>query len=322
MSAMHPDAVQLLELIRAAGRPPFQELTPAEARIAYANGRNLLQPPPDEVAEAVDLTIPGPGGTLPLRSYRGAGTDGAAALPCLVYLHGGGWVVGDLDSHDGVCRRLANLGACRVIAVDYRLAPEHPFPAAVEDAAAALTWVAAHAADLGVDPARIAVGGDSAGGNLAAVLALLGRDGAVPAPMFQLLLYPATDFAMDTPSYARVTEGVPLTATTMQWFADHYAPDPAQRSDWRTSPSRAERLAGTAPAFVLTVGHDPLADEGQAYAQRLEAEGVRVTALHLSDHVHGLLTMGRVIGAADGVLQTAALALRDAWRVARMAGVA
>jgi acetyl esterase len=221
---MHPDAVQLLELIRAAGRPAFQDLTPAEARIAYANGRNLLQPPPDEVAEVLDLAIPGPGGTLPLRSYSGAGTDGAATLPCLVYLHGGGWVVGDLDSHDGVCRRLANLGACRVIAVDYRLAPEHPFPAAVEDAAA----------ELGVNPARIAVGG-----TLAAVLALLGRDGAVPEPMFQLLLYPVTDLAMDTPSYARVTEGVPLTAVTMQYFAEHYAPDPAQRGDWRASPLRA-----------------------------------------------------------------------------------
>ena len=316
MSAMHPDAVQLLELIRAAGRPPFQDMTPVEARIAYAKGRHLLQPPPDDVAEVADLAMPGPAGPLPLRSYRGAGTDGAAALPCLLYLHGGGWVVGDLDSHDGVCRRLANLAACRVVAVDYRLAPEHPFPAAVEDAAAALAWVAAHAAGLGVDPARIAVGGDSAGGTLAAVLALLGRDGAVPEPVFQLLLYPVTDLAMDTPSYARVTEGVPLTAATMQYFAGHYAPDPPQRMDWRASPLRASSLAGVAPAFVLTAGHDPLADEGQAYARRLEAERVRVTALHLSDHVHGLVTMGRVIGAADGVLQTAALALRDAWRVA------
>ena len=316
MAAMHPDAVQLLELIRAAGRPPFQDMQPAEARTAYANGRTLLQPPPDEVAEVRDVTVPGPGGPLPLRLYRGVGTDGAGALPCLLYLHGGGWVVGDLGSHDGVCRRLANLGACRVAAVDYRLAPEHPFPAAVEDAAAALAWVGAHAGDLGVDPARIAVGGDSAGGNLAAVLALMGRDGAVPAPVFQMLLYPVTDLAMDTPSYARVTEGVPLTAATMRWFADHYVPGAAQRLDPRASPLRAASLAGTAPAFVLTVGHDPLADEGLAYARRLEAEGVRVAALHLSDQVHGLATMGRVVGMADSVLQVAAAALRDAWRVA------
>ena len=316
MVAMHPDAMRLMDAIRDAGRPPFQDMQPAEARAAYAAGRHLLQPPPDDVAEVEDAAILGPGGPLPLRLYRGAGTDGAGTLPCLLYLHGGGWVVGDLDSHDGVCRRLANLGACRVVAVDYRLAPEHPFPAAVEDAAAALAWVAAHAGTLGIDPARIAVGGDSAGGTLAAVLALMGRDGTVPAPVFQLLLYPATDLAMDTPSYARVTEGVPLTAATMHYFAAHYAPDPAQRMDWRASPLRAGRLAGTAPAFVLTAGHDPLADEGQAYARRLEAEGVRVTALHLSGHVHGLVTMGRVIGAADDVLQTAVLALRDAWRTA------
>lgn len=312
---MHPDALALLALIRAANRPAFQDLVPVEARAAYAAGRAALQPPPDAVAEVTDLDIPGPGGPLPLRLYRGAGVDGV--LPCLLYLHGGGWVVGDLDSHDGVCRRLANLAGCRVIAVDYRLAPEHPFPAAVLDAAAALVWVAAHAATLGIDPARIAVGGDSAGGTLAAVLALMGRDGTVPAPSFQLLLYPATDLAMDTGSYARVTDGVPLTAATMRYFADHYAPA-AFRADWRASPARAASLAGTAPAFVLTAGHDPLADEGVAYARRLEAEGVRVTALHLSDQLHGLVTMGRLIGAAEIALQTAALALRDGWRVVLM----
>ncbi len=315
MNAMHRDAERLLDLIRAAGRPPFESLPPAEARIAYAARRDLLQPAPDEVAEVADLAIPGPGGPLPLRLYRGAGTpDGP--LPCLVYLHGGGWVLGGLDSHDGVCRRLANLGACRVVAVDYRLAPEHPFPAAVEDSAAALAWVAGQAAGLGIDPARIAVGGDSAGGTLAAVLALMGRDGEAPAPVFQLLLYPAADLAMDTPSYARVTDGVPLTAAAMRYFVDHYAPDAAQRLDPRASPLRAVSLAGAAPAFVLTVGHDPLADEGQAYARRLEAEGVRVAALHLSDQLHGLVTMGRVIGMADAVLQLAAAALRDAWRAA------
>jgi acetyl esterase len=207
------------------------------------------------------------------------------------------------------------LAACRVIAVDYRLAPEHRFPAAVDDAAAALAWVAGNAAALGVDPARIAVGGDSAGGNLAAVLAIMGRDGAAPAVMFQLLLYPAVDLSMTSGSYARVTEGVPLTAATMRYFANHYAPDANQRLDWRASPLRAERLAGTAAALVLTVAHDPLADEGRAYADRLEAEGVRVTALHLADQIHGMLTMGRVIAAGDQVLQYAAATLRDAWRL-------
>ncbi len=314
--ALHPDAEKLLELIRATGRPPFETLSVAEARQAYAASRAALQPPTDEVAETRDLSIPGPGGPLALRLYRGAGAPDAAALPALLYLHGGGWVLGDLDSHDGVCRRLANLAACRVVAVDYRLAPEHRFPAAIDDAAAALAWMAANAAALGIDPARLAVGGDSAGGNLAAVLALMGRDGAAPASACQLLLYPAVDLAMDSGSYARITGGVPLTAATMRWFVDHYAPEPSQRLDWRASPLRAGRLAGTPPALVLTVAHDPLADEGRAYAGRLEAEGVRVAALHLSDQIHGVLTMGRVIAAADPALQYAAAALRDAWRLA------
>lgn len=316
MPALHPDAEKLLELIRAAGRPPFETLSPAEARQAYSASRAVLQPPPDEVAEVRDVSIPGPAGPLTLRLYRGMGASDARALPCLLYLHGGGWVLGDLESHDGVCRRLANLAGCRVIAVDYRLAPEHRFPAAVEDSAAALAWTAGHAAELGVDPARIAVGGDSAGGNLAAVLALMGRDGAAPASAFQLLLYPAVDLAAESGSYARITEGVPLTAATMRYFVEHYAPDAGQRGDWRASPLRAASLEGTPPALVLTVGHDPLADEGRAYAERLEAEGVRVAALHLSDHVHGLLTMGRVVGAGDPVLHYAAAALRDAWRLA------
>ena len=316
MPALHPDAERLLELVRAAGRPAFETLSPAEARQAYAAGRVVLQPPPDDVAEVRDISIPGPGGPLALRLYRGLGTSDTAALPVLLYFHGGGWVLGGLDSHDGVCRRMANLASCRVVSVDYRLAPEHPFPAAVEDAAAALAWVAQHAAEIGADPARIAVGGDSAGGNLAAVLAIMGRDGTAPASAFQLLLYPAVDLRMDTGSYARITEGVPLTAATMRYFVNHYAPEPWQRMDWRASPLRASSLAGTPPALVLTVAHDPLADEGRAYATRLEAEGVRVTSLHLSDQIHGLLTMGRIIGAGDAVLQYAGTVMRDAWHLA------
>lgn len=312
MPTLHPDALHLMDLIRAAGRPPFESLTPGQAREAYAAGRIALQPPPDPVAEVRDLSIPGPGGKLPLRLYRAAGTADAV-LPAVLFLHGGGWVVGNLESHDGVCRRLANLARCRVVAVDYRLAPEHPFPAAVEDSATALAWMHADAAAHGFDPARIAVAGDSAGGNLAAVLALMGRDGTVPAPCFQVLFYPVVDFAMDTPSYARMTHDLPLTAASMLYFLDHYAPE-AVRADWRASPLRAASLAGTPPALVMTAGHDPLCDEGRAYAERLEREGVQVTSLHLPGHVHGLLTMGRVIGAADGVLQYAAAVLRDSWR--------
>ena len=313
MPALHPDAARLLNVIRAAGRPPFETLSPAEARRVYAAGRPVLQRPPEVVAETRELLIDGPAGPIKARLYRGADTpDGT--LPGLLYLHGGGWVVGDLDSHDGLCRRLANLAHGRVLAVDYRLAPEHPFPAAVEDCAAALVWMADHAAELGIDANRLAVGGDSAGGNLAAVLALMGRDGAVPATTFQMLLYPVVDMAMNTASYSQVTEGLPLTATSMRWFIDHYVPDLLHRVDWRAAPLLAATLAGTPRAFVMTVGHDPLADEGRAYAARLEAEGVQVAALHLSDQFHGLFTMNRFIKAGDAVLHYAVQALSDAWR--------
>ncbi|MBC7800030.1 MAG: alpha/beta hydrolase [Gemmatimonadaceae bacterium] len=315
MRPLHPDAEGLLSLIRASGRPPFEQLAPAEARVAYSAVRAALQPPPEPTAETQEHVIDGPGGALRLRAHRAVGTAADAVLPCLIYLHGGGWVLGDLDSHDGVCRRLANGGACCVVAVDYRLAPEHPFPAALDDAVAALAWAAEHSDTLRIDPRRIAVGGDSAGGNLAAVLALMGRDGLVPRPVFQLLFYPVVDLAMTSDGYRLITAGVPLTAGTMRYFVDHYLPHPSARHDWRASPLRAASLAGSAPALVVTVGQDPLCAEGRAYADRLESEGVRVTALHLSDHVHGLLTMGRVIAAADPILQFAGAALRDAWRL-------
>ncbi len=314
MRALHKDPAGLMALIKAAGRPPFETLTPDEARRIYAAGRPVLQRDPAEVAVVQDVIVPGPGGEIRLRVYRGAGTQANTELPCLVFLHGGGWVIGDLDSHDGVCRSLANAAACCVVSVDYRLAPEHRFPAAVEDAEAALHWVAAHAAELHIDATRIAIGGDSAGGNLAAVLALIARDSGTSVPVFQVLFYPAVDLTMTWESYDRITEGVPLTAATMRWFVEHYIPSPADRSDWRASPMRAASLAGVAPALVVTAGHDPLASEGIAYAERLEREGIAVTALHLSDHVHGFLTMNRVVAVADPVVALAAAALGDAWR--------
>ncbi|HYZ35040.1 MAG TPA: alpha/beta hydrolase [Crenalkalicoccus sp.] len=310
---LDPGAQRVLDLIREIGRPPLHTLSHQEAREAYTASRSVLQPDPPEVAEVENLTCPGPAGPVPLRRYRGLGTAKDAALPCLLFLHGGGWVIGDLESHDQVCRALANYAQCCVISVDYRLAPEHPFPAAVEDSMAALRFVAAHAARLGVDPARIAVGGDSAGGNLAAVLALLGRDGQVPAPSFQLLLYPSTDLAGSKPSYQRFTEGYPLVTVTLTWFVDHYAPDQARRLDWRGSPLRAPSLAGTPPAYVMTAGHDPLLDEGRLYAERLDQDGVRVTYVNMADQMHGFLTMGRFIPASDLALRHAAAALAHHW---------
>lgn len=313
MLAIHSDVLDLLRLIRESGNPPLEALPPEQSRRLYLAGRRSLQPPPDQVSLVRDLHAPSQDSPVPLRLYRGMGTANDAVLPCLLYLHGGGWVVGSVESHDGVCRQLANLTAGCVISVEYRLAPEHPFPAAVEDAAAALTYVVAQAESLMIDPARIAVGGDSAGGNLAAVLALMGRDGAVPRTVFQALLYPAVDLTMTSDGYRRVTEGMPLTAATMLYFVSHYVPHHPERLDWRASPLRTTSLAGAPPALVLTCGHDPLCEEGRLYAKRLEDEGVPVTALHLSDQTHGILTMGKIIRATASTLTFMAHALCDAW---------
>jgi acetyl esterase len=309
---LDPDAQLVLEMIRLAGRPPFETLTPDEARQAYINSRKVLQPPPEDVAETRDLTAPGPLGDIKLRVYRPAGTTSADKLPALIYYHGGGWLLGDLDSHDGVCRRFANLARCCVVSVDYRMAPEHKFPAAVDDCAAATHWAITHADPLGIDPARVAVGGDSAGGNLAAVMALYARDGALPPLTFQLLIYPATDMMMTTVSSQTITDGVPLTSKTMRWFIDHYMRGRDDERDWRASPLRAADLSGTAQALVLTCACDPLCDEGLAYARRLEREGVRVTQLHLSDQIHGFMSMGRIIRAADVAIDMMGAALKKA----------
>jgi acetyl esterase len=299
------DARRLLDLIALTGRPAMETQSPQAARALYRETRRAMQRPPPEVAEVTNFDC----GGVPARFYRGV-----AALPGrgLLYLHGGGWVIGDLDSHDSVCRRLANLGQCRVVAVDYRLAPDHPFPAAIDDCAVALDYLVARADAFGIDPAALAVGGDSAGGNLAALLAIRGRDGRGPAPCFQVLLYPATDLTCTHASYDEFPAGVTLTAPAMRWFCNLYlaGADPA---DPLASPLKAE-LAGLPPAFVLTAGFDPLRDEGIDYARALMLADVAVTHLHMATQVHGFLTMDRMIAAADTGLEMAAAALRHAWR--------
>lgn len=309
---LDPDAQTLISIWRASGRPPFEALTPAEARVAFMAGRNVTQPEPQDVAEVRDLSCPGPRGDVKLRAYRPLGTAAHEVLPALVYFHGGGWVVGDLESHDVACRHYANGARCRVVSVDYRMGPEHKFPAAIDDSAAATRFVIAQAAEFRIDPARVAVGGDSAGGNLAAVIALMARNGELPPLAFQLLVYPATDMAMTHESYRRVTEGLMLTSKTMAWFIDHYLADPKDRADWRASPLRAADLSGTAPALVLTCSYDPLCDEGIAYARRLEREGVRVTHLHFSDEPHGFVGQGKIIRAGNLALDMMSAALRKA----------
>lgn len=312
---LHPETDRVLAIIKEAGRPPLHTLSHTEAREVSAKSRTIMQPEPPEVALVQDLTCPGPHGPIPLRHYRGAGTAPDAVLPGVVFFHGGGFVIGNLDSHDQVCRALANHAQCSVVAVDYRLAPEHVFPAAVEDSFAAYEWVATHAATLRIDAAKLAVGGDSAGANLATVVALLTREGGVRMPCFQWLVYPCTDAGANPASYERMTQGgYVLTTATMHWFLNHYVANPAQRTDWRVSPLRATSLAGLPPALVLTCHWDPLADEGIAYAQRLSNEGVRVQHVHMNDQMHAFLTMGRFIGASDMAIRHAAVALRDVWR--------
>ena len=306
---LDPDAETLHEMIRAAGRPAFETLTPEEARNAFRAGRAAVQPEPQEVAQVRDLACPGPRGDIKLRAYRPLGTAAAEVLPALIYFHGGGWLLGDLDSHDAACRHYANGARCRVVSVDYRMAPEHKFPAAVDDSAAATKWIIAEAAALGIDPARVAVGGDSAGGNLSAVLAIMARDGDLPPLVYQLLVYPATDMAMVTRSSQTINEGI-LTTKTMKWFTDHYLRGPKDVSDWRASPLRAANLAGVAPALVLTCAYDPLCDEGIAYARRLAREGVRVTHLHFSDEPHGFVGQGKIIRAGNTALDMMAVTLK------------
>jgi len=290
-SLLDPQARHVLDFGRQAPAPLFETGTPGEARRAYVAGLPTMQAEREPVASLSEHTIAGPGGPLPFRIYRGQGAATAGA-PALLYLHGGGWVIGNLDSHDEICRWFANIAACVVICPDYRLAPEHKFPAAVEDCRTVLSFMQDHAADLGIDAKRIAVAGDSAGGNLATVLSLIAREDKHPLTA-QLLLYPNTDAAQTADSYRRFAEGFGLTAATMAWFRDHYIRDAADIDDWRVSPLKSASLAGAAPAFVAIAGHDILADEGEAYARRLEEDGVPVVLKRWPGQIHGFVTMGR-----------------------------
>ncbi len=239
-----------------------------------------------ELADISDMTIPAPGGDLPIRVYRPAGEG---VKPALVYFHGGGWVIGSLASHDGACRRLAEVSGCVVVAVDYRLAPEHPFPAAFDDSYAATKWVVAEAASLKIDPARVGVAGDSAGANLAAAVALKARDEGGPALAVQVLIYPATRFDAETPSMIRNAEGYGLTTAAMRWFSAQYIPDPAMRQSPLASVMNAKSVAGLPQAFVVTAEFDPLCDEGEDYAKRLHDAGVPVRAIRYDGTIHGFL---------------------------------
>ncbi len=311
--SVHPQVAVLLERVKHSPLPQIHEVPPAVARRLYLDTRALTSPPAPEMGAVRLMLVPGPAGPVPMRAYQPAGAKKGAILPALVYFHGGGWVIGDLDTHDVACRQLSNGSGCVVFSVEYRLAPEARFPAAVDDSIAATRYVMDHAGELGVDPHRVAVGGDSAGGNLAAVVCIDARDAGRAAPCFQLLVYPATDQRAGFPSHAANAEGYLLTRKSMDYFRGHYLPDEADWLDWRASPLLAASLAGLPPAFVLTAGYDPLVDEGRAYAERVSREGVKTEYKEYPDMVHGFLLMGGVLDTANAAMAECCAQLRGAF---------
>jgi len=309
---LHPQTRALLDLIEQRGVPATHTLSPAEARTLYRERRSFTQPEPPAVASVRDLQAAGPHGAIPLRLYRPIGSTETQTLPVLVYFHGGGWVIGDLDTHDTLCRELAKGAGCAVVAVDYRMGPEHRFPAAVDDCLAATRWVHAHAGELQLDATRLAVGGDSAGGNLAAVVSIAARDAGDLPIAYQLLIYPATDQHRNAPSHTSNGQGYLLTTDTMAYFTGHYITDPAQYTDWRASPLLHDDLATLPPALVLTAGYDPLRDEGAAYAERLTAAGNRATCVCFERQIHGFITMGKLLDEANSAVRLCAAELKHA----------
>jgi acetyl esterase len=310
---LDPQIAAMAEAMAASpDTKPTHELSPRDAREGYRALGAMLGPAP-AVANVVNRKLPRPGGQIPVRVYTPEGTGPFAVL---VFFHGGGWVIGDLDTHDRECRILCNGAGCIVVAVDYRLAPEHPFPAAVEDSFVALQWVGKHAAEIGGDPRRIAVGGDSAGGNLAAVVSLLARDSGGPSLRFQLLIYPTVDVRDDAEYRSRTqnADGPFLLRATMDYFVAHYLKDcpAAVRNDTRVSPLAAGSHRGLPPALVVTAEYDVLRDEGEAYARALEGAGIPVTLHRYDGMPHLFFQLSAVIPQSKKLLEESCAALREA----------
>jgi acetyl esterase len=299
---LHPQAKAIVDAF-ATNMPALGSLSPEQTRKAMSGFPRVPGP---AVYQTEGRIAPGPGGAIPIRIYRPLGQG---PFPALVWYHGGGWVLGDIEQADAHCRELCSQVGMVVVNVDYRLAPEHKFPAAAEDCYAATLWTAKNASYLNIDVDKIAVGGDSAGGNLAAVVALMARERREPKVAFQLLVYPVTEHSYNTGSYTQNAEGYLLTKASMVWFWDHYLRMPEDGKDWRASPLLVKDLKGLPPALVLTAEFDPLRDEGEAYAKKLKDAGVAVTASRYNGQIHGFFGMP---GLDDGkkAIEEAAAALR------------
>jgi acetyl esterase len=304
---LDPQARTLLDQLEALGAPPMSQQTPEEARAGFAL-LAAVAGPAEEPVPTEDRSVPGPAGDIRVRIYR---PEADKPLPVVVYFHGGGFVIGDIATHDTTCQRLAAGVPALVVSVDYRLAPEHRFPAAVHDCDAATAWVSAHASELGGDPSRLAVAGDSAGGNLAAVVARRARDAGGPPIAFQLLVYPGTDMTRSLPSHAENGTGYLLDSDAMSWFLDNYLADADPRHP-DASPLFGDDLSGLPPALVLTGEFDPLRDEGEAYADRLRQAGVPVTTSRYDGMIHGFYGLDTIFDAAKKATAETVTALRDA----------
>ena len=303
-------AQALLDQMAADGGQPLSSLTVEDARQAVV-AFPQLGGDPEPVAQVKDRDLPGPEGAIPVRIYTPAGSG---PFPVLVFFHGGGWVVCDIETHDPVCRSLAHAAECIVVSVDYRLAPEHKFPAAADDCYAATQWVMNNSTLINGGPDRVAVGGDSAGGNLAAVVALMARDRAGPALVFQLLVYPVTDYyTAGTPSYQENADGYFLTRDDMVWFWNHYLNGEADAANPYACPLRAASLAGLPSALVITAEFDPLRDEGEMYAARLRESGVAAALVRYDGMIHGFFSMAGVLEQGRNALALAAAQLRSAF---------
>jgi acetyl esterase len=304
---LDPQAKALLDMIAQAGRIPYSEITPPLARAQFIELCRRTRKTAEWPVSARDIEIPGPAGKLRGRLFvpRAAGPG---PFPVLAFFHGGGWCIGDVETHDPACRQLAAAAGCAVFSVDYRLAPENPVPAAVEDCFAALRFIAGEAGRLGLDARRVAVGGDSAGGNLAAVTAIMARDAGI-ALKGQLLIYPATDFSRARPSHDDYGEGFLLTKEAMNWFGGNYV-TPAHHRDWRASPILAADLGGLAPAIVICGECDPLRDESRDYAEALRRSGSEASFHLYPGMIHGFFTMGGAIAAADKAIAQSAAFLK------------